>query len=217
MTNRRLLLGCGIILPILYIATDLAAATIFYPGYDYTAQQVSELSAIGAPSRQFWIAMTYAQALLWLGFAGGIWLEAGTRSGLRVAAVLIAITGAIGLLWVLFAPMHMRGTQFTATDSWHIGFTIATVVLILAYIGLGAAALGRAFRIYSALTVAAVLAAGATVGTQVAAIAAGEPTPWMGLVERVAVYGPTVWLGLFALMLLRDDRRRADVRAAAAP
>ena len=55
-TVTKALLWCGIIASVLYIATDMFAATL-WEGYSYTAQQVSELSAIGAPTRPLWIVM----------------------------------------------------------------------------------------------------------------------------------------------------------------
>jgi hypothetical protein len=61
--TRRMLLVCGIISPVLYIGTDILAATMLYKGYSYTAQQVSELSAIGAPTRPPWIAMRQARSV----------------------------------------------------------------------------------------------------------------------------------------------------------
>ena len=50
MPITRLLLICGTLAAPFFILTDVVAATLLYPGYDYSAQQVSELSAIGAPS-----------------------------------------------------------------------------------------------------------------------------------------------------------------------
>ena len=47
---RKVLLLCGILSSLVYIAADIFAARR-YPGYRYTAQTVSELSAIGAPTR----------------------------------------------------------------------------------------------------------------------------------------------------------------------
>jgi hypothetical protein len=202
----RLLLSCGVITAAFFIAMDVAAATLFYPGYDYAAQQVSELSAIGAPSRPFWMQMSYPYAALMIAFGAGVWSAAAGRSGLRVTAVLIMLFAVTGLAWAQFAPMHMRATEFTGTDVAHIAFAVAAVLLILLFIGFGAAALGRGFRIYSAVTIAAVLTAGGIVGTQIPAIAAGEPTPWMGLLERVSIYGPLLWMAIFALALLRIRR-----------
>lgn len=202
MPVRSLLLVCGVLAAICYIGADIVAATWLYPGYDYTAQQVSELSAVGAPSRPFWVVMMYPYTALTLACGVGVWEAAAGRFSLRIAGGLIVLFAINGFAWG-FAPMHMRATQFTTADTIHVAFAVSAVVLMLLFIGFGAANLSRGFRLYSAVTVAAMLAAGAVVGTQVSAIAAGEPTPWMGLVERVSVYGPIVWLAIFALALLR--------------
>jgi len=65
--NRALLFG-GALVAAFFILSDIAAATWFYPGYDYTSQQVSELSAIGAPSRDFWMLMEFPYNALTLAF-----------------------------------------------------------------------------------------------------------------------------------------------------
>lgn len=205
MSIQRVLLICGALGALLYLAADIVAAAFVYPGYDYTAQQVSELSAIGAPSRPFWMAMGYPYGLLVIAFATGIWMAAGTRPALRIAAVVIALFAVNGFAWGLLAPMHMRATEFTTTDTLHIAFAAAAILLIMTFIGFGAAALDNAFRLYSAATLIVMLAAGFVVSTQVTAIASGQPTPWMGLVERVSVYLPMIWLIAFADRLLRRD------------
>ena len=202
MSLTRLLLICGIVAAAWFIAMDIAAGTLFYPGYDYGSQQVSELSAIGAPSRDFWMAMGYPYAILNLAFAIGVWRAAVGRSTLRFTAVLIGLFTLNSFLWGLVAPMHMRGAAFTATDAAHIAFAGSAVALMVAFMSLGALALGRSFRIFSTLTVVAMLAAGAVVSTQIGTIAEGLPTPWMGLVERISVYSPTVWMAVFATVLM---------------
>ncbi len=207
----RTLLFCGTLVAPFFILTDIAAATLFYPGYDYSAQQVSELSAIGAPSRDFWMLMGYPYNLLTLAFAAGIWLAAGARWTLKLAAALIVLFAINSFSWGWVAPMHMRGTAFAATDAMHIAFAVSAVALMLGFIGFGAAAFGRGFRVFSAIIVVAMLAAGGVVSTQIPAIAANQPTPWMGLVERISVYGPMIWMAALAVMLLREaasDRGR---------
>jgi hypothetical protein len=211
--TRFLLLG-GIAAAPLFILTDIVAATLVYPGYDYSAQQVSELSAIGAPSRDFWMIMGYPYNLLTLAFAAGVWLAAGRRTSLKVAAVLIVLFAINSFLWGWVAPMHMRGDQFTDTDTMHIAFAGSAVALMVGFIGAGALALGRGFRIFSAMVVLAMLAAGAVVSTQIAAIAANQPTPWMGLVERVSVYSPMIWMMILAILLLREPEPRPTVAMA---
>ena len=204
MSSTRILLACGIAASVLFIGMDLMAAVYLSPGYDYTAQQVSELSAIGAPSREFWMAMSYPYALLSLAFALGVWRAAEGRRSLRTSAVLIGLFALNGFLWGLIAPMHMRGTEFTGTDTMHIVFAGSAVLLIVAFMISGSVALGRGFRLYTGLTVLAMLSAGAVVSTAIPAIAADQPTPWMGLVERISVYGPIIWLAVLALVLMRE-------------
>jgi len=201
MSPSRWLLAAGVASGGVFLAADIVAGTLFYPGYDFTAQQVSELSAIGAPSRTFWTLAGYPYSILTLAFAIGVWLTA-DRLSLRIAAIFIGLFAANGYAWGLFAPMHMRGAQFDSTDTMHLVFAASAVTLMLGFIAAGAAALGRGFRVYSALTVVAMLTAGGTVATQVAKIAANEATPWMGLVERISVHGVGLWLAVFALMLL---------------
>lgn len=201
----RWLLAAGVASGALFLAGDIVAGSFFYPGYDFAAQQVSELSAIGAPSRAFWMVVGYPYSILTLVFAIGVWLAA-DRLPLRVAAVLIGLFALNGYAWGLFAPMHMRGAQFDTTDTMHLVFAASAVLLMLGFIAFGAAAFGRGFRIYSALTVLAMLVAGGIVSTQIARIAANEPTPWMGLVERISVHGPGLWLAVFAVMLMRQER-----------
>lgn len=215
MALTRLLLACGIAAAALYVAMDLMAAFLIYPGYDYTAQQVSELSAIGAPSRDFWMAMGTPYALLLLAFTAGVWRAAAGRLSLRLAAALLLLFAVSGFAWGFVAPMHMRGTQFTGTDNLHIAFAAVTVVLILGFIAAGAMALRRGFRLYSATTVVAMMAAGGIVSTQIAAIAANQPTPGMGLVERISVYGPMLWIAVFAIMLLRETAAEPALRPTA--
>lgn len=206
MSITRWLLAAGIASSAIFLAGDIVAGTFFYPGYDFTAQQVSELSAIGAPSQAFWAVVGYPYSILAFAFAIGVWAAA-DRLSLRIAAVLIGLFALNGYAWGTFAPMHMRGAQFGTTDTMHIAFAVSAVTLMLGYIGFGAAAFGRGFRIYSAITVVAMLAAGGVVGTQVAKIAANEPTPWMGLVERISVHGPGLWLAVFAVLLMRRQVR----------
>jgi hypothetical protein len=206
MSLTRILLICGIAAAVLFLAMDLAASFWLYPGYDITSQQVSELSAIGAPSRDVWMTLGFPHAALTLAFAFGVWRAAAGRLSLRITGALLMLFTLNSFLWSWVAPMHMRGTEFTATDTMHIAFTVSAVVLMVAFMICGAVARGRGFRWFSALTIIAMLAAGGVVGTQIPAIAAGEPTPWMGLVERISVYAPSLWMAVLAVVLMGERR-----------
>ncbi|WP_224701843.1 DUF998 domain-containing protein [Devosia aquimaris] len=205
MSLTRLLLACGIVGAAFFIAMDFVSSFWLYPGYDYTAQQVSELSAIGAPSRNFWMAMGFPYAGLSFAFALGVWRASAGRVSLRTTAVLIGLFALNSFVWGWVAPMHMRGTVVSTTDTMHIVLTIVAVVLMVTFMTTGASAFGRGFRLFSILTMLAMVVAGGVVGTQISAIAQGLPTPWMGLVERVSVYAPSLWMTVLAVMLLRGN------------
>ena len=205
----RILLYCGIIASVLYILTDVITAEFFYPGYSYVDQQISELSAIGAPTRPIWVGMTVLWTALVVMFGLGVWLKANKGLTLRLTAILLVSWGLVGFTWMFF-PMHQRGTVEAGTDIMHIALAAVQVIGMISFISLGAAYLKGRFAIYSIGTVVAVLAFGAWTGTQASAIAAGQATPWMGIVERVTVYSPTIWVLVFASMMLKIGR--LDIR-----
>ncbi len=97
----------------------------------------------------------------------------------------------------------MRGTGTLANDMMHIVFAAVQIIVMLLFIAFGAAAVRWGFRLYSIVTIVALLVFGALVSTQAPAIAAGQPTPWMGVIERVSVYTPILWVLVFATVLLR--------------
>ncbi len=84
------MLVCGIASSLLYVAMNVAAA-MRYPGYNSFSQTVSELPAIGAPTRPLWAALGIAYALLLIAFGAGVWASAGRKRSLRVVRALIVV------------------------------------------------------------------------------------------------------------------------------
>jgi hypothetical membrane protein len=196
----RLLLACGILAPVVYVAADIASA-LAYPDYSYADQAISELSAIGAPTRPLWIVLQFLFNPLLIAFGIGVRATADARS-LRIGGVLIAIWGISGFAWLLF-PMNMRGAIGSTTDTMHLVLTGVTVPLMLLIVGFGSGAGEAGFRVYSALTGLAMLAFGALTATQAPAVAAQLPTPGMGITERISVFAPMLWMAALAITLLR--------------
>jgi hypothetical protein len=196
---RKILLVCGILSSLLYAAMNVIAP-ILYEGYNSAAQTVSELSAIGAPTRPLWILLGIPYALLATAFGLGVWLSAGRNRPLRVVGGLLVAHGVISVFW---PPMHMRGTEFTLTDTMHVVFGIATVFLILLTVGFGAAAFGKRFRLYSIATLAILVVSGALTGLDSPRIAANLPTPWVGIWERINIGVFLLWVVALAITLLR--------------
>ena len=208
---QQLLLVAGVLCALLYLTADLVSASR-YPGYSIRDQAISELSAIGAPTKGLWASMMVAYQILFFFFAVGVLRAAKGNRALRITGALLLALGLIGVLWTFF-PMHQRGDEFNWSDVGHIIMSAVTVLLTLSYIAVGAFALGPRFRLYSFATLVAVVGAGALTFAWAPRISANEPTPWLGLVERVIIYGYLLWLAVLAVALLRRSRHREIVPA----
>ena len=169
----KILLICGIISTILYFGVDLIAATLLYEGYDYTSQQQSELSAIGAPTRLLWIAMTLVYDSLVIAFSIGLWLSAGEKRSVRITSILLGVYSIIGIIFIFF-PTNQHGTAESSSDFGHIIIVILQLITMFLFLSIGSNNSGKNFRIYSILTIIVMIIAGVVVFTQVDAIAAGE-------------------------------------------
>src|SRR5688572_27646642 len=199
---RRLLLVCGIASTLLWIGADIVAA-MRYEGYSYLSQAPSELSAIGAPTRSMLAPIGIVYEILIIALGLGVWLSAGEKRSLRITAGLLMTFGAFGLLWPL-APMHARGAETSITDTMHIVMSAATVVFIVLLTSFGSAADGLWFRRYSIATLLTCLVFGAVTGLYVPKVIANEPTPWLGLTERISVYAFMIWVAMLGVVLVRE-------------
>lgn len=202
---RKGLLLCGILAALLYIGSDILAA-MRWEGYSYLNQSVSELRAIGAPTRAFLVPILTLYTLLELAFGVGVWLAAGAKRALRITGVLLFALGVLDLT-AYFFPMHLRETISQTGRTWnetmHLIGTGVTVLLILLIIGFGAVANGKWFRLYSYATILVLIVAGAWGAWSAPRIEANLPTPWVGVQERINIYGYMLWLAVLALVLLR--------------
>lgn len=209
-TARAVLLACGILASLLYVAMNLLVP-MRWEAYSVASQTVSELSAIGAPTRALWVPLGTLFTLLFAAFGWGVLLAAGANRRLRVVGGLIVAHGIIGLYW---PPMHLRGTPPALTDALHIAWSAATVLLMTLAIGFGAAALGKRFRLYSVATLAILVAFGILTGLDAPRIAANLPTPWIGIWERISIAAFFLWVVVLAVILLRGQAERpADALA----
>jgi len=198
---RRLLLVCGILSTLLYLLMN-----VFIPmqwdGYSRSSQVISELSAIDAPTRGTWVPLGIVYTLLIAAFGAGVWAAAHGNRKLRIAGILLIFSGIFGLFW---PPMHLRSEAFSLTDALHIAWSAVTLLIMLAVMGLAAAALGKRFRFYTIATVVLWLVFGTLTFLDSPEVASGDPTPWIGVWERINVGAYMFWLVLFALVLLRRE------------
>lgn len=208
-TLERLLLVCGLLAPLLYIAMNVLVP-LTWDGYSTASQTISELSAIDAPTRPLWVPLGVAYTLLIAVFGWGVWKTAGGSRALQVVGALLIVQGLFGYFW---PPMHLRGAGFTLTDTLHIVWTMVVLCLMLVSMGFAATVLGKRFRLYTLATVAVWLVFGTLTGMESPRVAANLPTPWIGVWERINAGAYMLWLMMLSLRLLRD--RGPRVRAAA--
>jgi len=207
---KKLLLYCGVLSSLLYVFMNIICALRF-DGYSSFSQTVSELSAIGAPTRQLWVEMCLVFNTLMIAFGLGVRISGSRKTNLRIAGKLLMIVGLIGFAW---PPMHQRAVLASKgpglTDTLHIAFTVVTSVFMLLAMGFGAAALGMRFRIYSILTIFVLLVFGALTGLDAQRVQANLPTPWTGVWERINIAAFLLWIVVLAITLLSKERYVTD-------
>ncbi len=114
----------------------------------------------------------------------------------------MVVDGVISLYW---PPMHLRGAEFTLTDTMHIVWAVVTVLLMMLAIGFGAVAFGKWFCLYSIATMVILVVFGVLTGMDGLRIAANLPTPWVGVWERISIAAFMLWVVVLAMTLLRDQ------------
>jgi len=201
--EQRHLLICGILASLIYVGSDVLAA-LLWGSYSFTAQSVSELRALGSPTRFLLIPILTIYALLEITFGYGIWKVFSQLRALRITATLLIGLGVVDLIAPFF-PMHVREGIVhygrTSTDTMHIIVTSVTVFIIFLIIGFGASVNGKSFRLYSYITILVFLICGFLASLDASRIEANLPTPWLGVKERINIYGYMLWMAILAIVL----------------
>src|SRR5215207_7240962 len=209
---RKILLICGIVSSVWYVVTDVIG-TLRYPGYSYADQWFSELTAERAPTRDFMVALNgIPYTLLVSAFAGGVWTSASRTRAARITAAMLIGYAAFGFAGGVLFPMKPREAlaagEGTLRNTMHIPATVVMSLFIVLAVGFGATLLGKRFRYYSYGTIATLLVFGALASLQAGKMATNEPTPWMGIEERINIYATMLWVAVLAIGLLRAQKAR---------
>ena len=202
---RKALLYGGVISSLYYVGMSVYVP-MQWEGYSMASQAVSELSAIDAPTRALWVPLGVVYTFLVVAFGFGVWMSAGGSRALRSVGALFIADGVLGAFW---PPMHLRGVETSLTDLLHIVWTVAWLAVMLAVMGLSAAALGRRFRLYTFATLALFITFGTLTWMAASNIARNLPTPWLGLWERINMAIGMLWIAVLAVALLRRTRQRS--------
>jgi hypothetical protein len=198
---RKVFLICGILSSLVYAGMDVVGGTR-WQSYSWISQEFSRLSAIGAPSRPVHLVLSPIYTVLVVAFGLGVWWSAGGKRSLRVVGGALVVYALVSLVWPQFFPEDLTAPVGAFTNTMHIVLTVVTVLSWMLILGFGATAFGKRFRFYSIGTLLVVLVFGALTAPQGAALAAGQPTPWIGLTERINIYSFMLWVIVLAIALL---------------
>jgi hypothetical protein len=80
---RNILLVCGVLSSFVYAAM-LVFVAMQWESYSSISQTVSELSALGVPTRQLWVRIAICYTLLVIAFGWGVWKSPGRIRALRI-------------------------------------------------------------------------------------------------------------------------------------
>jgi hypothetical protein len=207
---RKVLLVCGILSSLLYVVMNVVAP-LRYAGYSSISQTVSELSAIGSPTRAMWVPLGIAYNLLLIAFGTGVWMSSQHQRSLRIVGALLIGYGLFGFGW---PPMHQREVLAagggTLTDTLHLVWAGVTVLLMFLFISVGASALGKGFRLYSIGTIIVLLTFGALTSLDGPRVGANLPTPWVGVWERLSILADLIWISVLSVLLMRVQSRKTE-------
>lgn len=107
--------------------------------------------------------------------------------------------------------MHMRGVEKSLIDTMHV--ILAANPFVLLTVILGVAAFRNEFRFYSMATILIILVPAIVGFSYVPEVSAHQPTPWLGLAERISQYGNLLWQFALAVLLLRSTPLATDSAA----
>ena len=209
----KFLLWCGILSSLLYVAINIIVP-LHWEEYDIASQTVSELSAVGAPTRLLWILLSAPYTLLVAAFGWGVARASYQSKRLRISGLFLMIYGLLGIAWP-FPPMHLREVLAigggTVSDILHIVLACLTVVLMLLSIGFAAGALKAGFRAYSTGTMIVLSIFGTLTALDSPGMEANLPTPFLGIWERISIGAFLLWIVVLAIMLLKQHLKKATV------
>jgi hypothetical protein len=199
----KVFLRCGVASSVVYSATEIAAS-MRWAGYVWSARMVSDLFAVSSPTRSFVLVPMLIYNVLACALGVGVWLSRKNRAQ-AITAILLVVYTIAGLVGLLIFPLDYNTSGSGA--AMHMVATVTLIVLMFAFIVTAAIGGGRAFRIYSIVTVLLIIGGAVLAGMQVPRIEAGLPTPGLGIYERLNIYAMLLWVAVLSLSLWPRDQR----------
>ena len=145
---------------------------------------------------------------LMIAFGIGVRKVAHGRRPLHVTGTLLVAGGISGnSLWLPF-PMTSREDvvdgPMSVNDVGHLVLSGVTFLFIASVLWFGARSFGRGFRGFSLVTAVTIVVFAVRLMTR-SHPNVPDPTPWMGLYERVMLWAWLLWMAVLAGTLLRQE------------
>jgi hypothetical protein len=205
----RPLLVCGLAAPLLSIATDVIAIARA-AGYRPMRQSISELTAIGAPTRPLVTALGLTRDGLLAAFATGVTATAGDSRVLAATGGLVAANAALDAVATAALPRDYASPTWSPRNTANTAVMAAGVGCFVAAMGTGAVAYRGPFRAFSA---AIPLSYGLLTALSLLLRSPDEPPSSTGAQERTMAYSYQLWVAVLAILVLgrQAPSRTADM------
>jgi hypothetical protein len=195
---QKVLLTSGLLAPLLYFGTDRLVGRLI-SGYSFSAQSMSDVSAIGSPQRSLAVLLTVVACVFMTAFGISLWLVSEHVVLLRVVSLLIIGNAIFGLIATLFFPTHYGVRPNFVSAGVLIMF--ASILCFILAIVLGAIASNGWFRIFSVAIPAAYILLAILRFATAKNFSTGETVSLIGAQERTMSYTYLLWVFIFSIYL----------------
>jgi hypothetical protein len=209
MPTLRPLLACGMAAPALALVTDLVACAR-WSEYRPITGSISQLKAIGSPTRRLVTGLDLARDALLAAFAAGVGRSARGDRALGATGGLLLANAATEAFATVFVPRDLGQPTWAARNTANTLVMGAGVACSLGAMGMGARALPGWFRLFSAGMPLSYLVL-AVLGMLLPARRAAAPAT-TGAQERTMAYSFQLWVAALAVTLARREGRLAAAR-----
>ncbi|MBO1305988.1 DUF998 domain-containing protein [Enterococcus sp. 669A] len=195
-------LGLLGVVSLLSYTAAVAFSPLAYPGYNWMAQAVSDLSASSSPSLMLWnqLSALYGVCGLVSIMMVCVYIQGKLTKGLRIGIYLFAAMNWVSTVGFTMFPLTESGFASNLQDVMHAAVTVLVVLLSIVSL-LTIIVSGFRSKSYRGL---AIWAAAAFLLMMVGAIGVGTvPPEYFGVVERFSVFAATGFnavLGVYLFM-----------------
>lgn len=204
MRKKNFLNYCGLfgIVALLSYTAAVVFSPLAYPGYDWMAQAVSDLSASNAPSLRLWnqLSCLYNVCTLVCGMMVCVGIQGRKTKLLRVGIYLFTLMEWVSAVGFGMFPLSDSGYAGTFQDQMHILSTILVVLLsivsLILIIIAGVKDKGcRSYGIFAGIALAMMMVG--ALGMNIV------PQEYFGVVERFSVFAATGYNAVLGVELYR--------------